>query len=183
MQHGARGALAAEHRTLDRCRVAMVAAHEHAVAERDPLLGVKRRSLSGLTCGMTSVRRCSHSPVVEPNQRASCSHALALTVGSSASEPGTSAATRDTPAGAYDAVGSLEYPALDAVAGEILRTGKPGEACGDNHDIIHDNRQWSDPAHSSHAEALPRACARQYWMRSSTMSTRSGCGPSGAVTR
>lgn len=107
MQHGARGALAAEHRPLDRCSVAMVAAHEHAATDRDLLLGVKRRSLSGLTVRNDVSAQCSRSPVIEPNQRASCPRALAVIVGSSASDPGTAAGTRDRPAGAYDGATSL----------------------------------------------------------------------------
>ena len=50
-QDGGRGAFAAEHRTLDRCRVAMVAAHEHAIAEHDPSFRIEWRSLGRLTVG------------------------------------------------------------------------------------------------------------------------------------
>src|SRR5690349_6831621 len=56
---------------------------------------------------MTSVRRCSQSRVVEPNQRANCSDALVAIDGSSAADPGTAAATRARPAGAYDGATSL----------------------------------------------------------------------------
>ena len=41
----------AEHRTLDRCGIAMVAAHEHAFAEHDPSFRIEWRSLAWLTVG------------------------------------------------------------------------------------------------------------------------------------
>jgi hypothetical protein len=42
------GALSAEHRALDRGGVAVIAAHEKPLAERDPLCGMQGRSLVGL---------------------------------------------------------------------------------------------------------------------------------------